>query len=427
MTILVRRILSISFSIGFVIIAIPLLATTAGFRFDWSHVRFGRTGLLVIDVSPSPDRLFLDGKPIKQHGDPIRLTFVPLGSRTIRMEKDGFFPWEATAFVTPGQATRLNAIRLVRSGAPVHLASDVSTICANTNGHTVVFAQGSMVTMLTSPDTTTIPLATLTEPISSCTVTDSGGYVLARSATSVTRISTPDFKTVTVAIPSSAVQIAWDTGRPDHAYALLDDRRVFLLDFALTTLAPLTDHVLGLMTDRGILYLVRDTDGNQIVARTSDGTERIIGTLPSTSASWSLIAPSGDALPVISKENTLSVLSLAKGNLLFTADSVTTAAWSPNGSVLAATGTLEFKLLDMATKTSTLLLRTSTPYTEISWVDDAHLLALHGDAVEWLEAPDRELLTIVTLPERAVAAFLLADTNTVLLLRNGQLLAWTLT
>lgn len=428
MTILTRRILSIAFSVGFVLIAVPLLASTAGYRFDWSHFRFQRTGLLVIDVAPYPDRLFLDGKRVKPRGDPVRLTFVPPGSHTVRMEKDGHFPWEATASVTPGQATRLNAIRLIRNDAPVMLASNVTAVCASKDGRSVAFAQGASVSITAMPEARTTALATLNSPVTTCAVADNSAYVFTRSDTAVTHMTVADATVVTLSIPASTNRVVWDTKHPGRAYALLDDRRLFLLDFGQTTLAPLTDRVLGLTVHDGTLYLIRETDsGNRLLSREADGRERRIGTLPVTSAAWTLIAPSGDALPVIADDQTLYLISLSKGTSSMSVADATTAVWSPNGKVLATAGSLELKLLSPETMASSLLLRTSTPYTNVSWVDDNHLLALHGDAVEWLELQNTDLLTITSFPQRPIAALLLVGSNSALLLRNGELFAWTLT
>lgn len=416
---LTRRILALSFTTLFVLIAIPLLAMSAGFRFDWRHARFFRTGLFVADIAPVPDRILVDGKSVKGRGDPIRVGSLAPGSHAVRMEKDGFFPWEATVQITPGSATQLNALLFVRDTAPTTLATGVDALCASANDLTTAVVQGKTVSLLTA--SVLKALATLPEPVTSCSIADNGAFILARSATTATRIATNDGSTRALTLPEATAAFSWDTERPERAYALFNDRRLFALDFALGTLAPLTNDVLGVHAQGGTLYYVRTTaKGDELVTRDAQGGETSFA-LPVTSASWVIFPPSSGALPLLSSEHELFVTSLSDGTIKTAKDGVATVAWSPDGKTLAAAGALELKLVRPDTDEASLLLRSSTPYTAVSWFDDNHLLALHGDAVEWLELQESELLSIVQLTQRTVTKHFLLDMKMYFLLHDYRL------
>jgi hypothetical protein len=70
-------------------------------------------GALLVDSEPSGARVFVNGQPVGS--TPVVLKEMPVGSRVVRVEADGYRAWSAAIRVVANQETRLD-VRLDRVG-----------------------------------------------------------------------------------------------------------------------------------------------------------------------------------------------------------------------------------------------------------------------------------------------------------------------
>ena len=114
-----RRILLFISIVLFMVLVAPVLLYSFGYRFSTETWQIVRAGGFSISSTPSTGtQIYLDGKLAKKTSLLSRRLFIQgLTPRAykIRIEKDGYFPWEKTLPVYPERVTDIQAL-LVRDG-----------------------------------------------------------------------------------------------------------------------------------------------------------------------------------------------------------------------------------------------------------------------------------------------------------------------
>ncbi len=116
MHITLRRLLFWLFFLAFFAVGTLLIVKTQGFVIDWENLALVKTGGIFIKALPSDSRLFLDGEPYKKPASlwnsGILVKDLLPKTYTVRVERDGRYPWEKTLVVSPGLVASASAIRL---------------------------------------------------------------------------------------------------------------------------------------------------------------------------------------------------------------------------------------------------------------------------------------------------------------------------
>ncbi|MDD5072049.1 MAG: PEGA domain-containing protein [Patescibacteria group bacterium] len=140
MTYKTRRALFIFFVMAFLIIAPLLSFYAAGYKvkLNWPpnfSNSLQKTGMFIFDTSPRGAKIFIDGKPSqlffkkyfnKEQGyirTPAKIKNILPGEYDIRMEADGYWPWEKKLTIEPGQATYAEDIYLFKKDLPLQIIS----------------------------------------------------------------------------------------------------------------------------------------------------------------------------------------------------------------------------------------------------------------------------------------------------------------
>lgn len=117
MPLFLRRIIYLAFIAVFLIVA-PLIALySMGYRYHWGKHRFEQTGLILVDGTPQDARVLVDGVVRATHL-PARIGGLGPNEYRVRVERDGYSPWERRLAVVGGQTTFADAIVLFRTGDP---------------------------------------------------------------------------------------------------------------------------------------------------------------------------------------------------------------------------------------------------------------------------------------------------------------------
>lgn len=106
-----RRLIHWLFVIAFLLAAPAIILSTAGYRYNFARHRFERTGVLVIDTVPAGAKIYVNDK-LRQAKTPARVTRLSPGRYRVRLEKDGFRPWQKSVEIESSQTTFLNGVAL---------------------------------------------------------------------------------------------------------------------------------------------------------------------------------------------------------------------------------------------------------------------------------------------------------------------------
>jgi len=134
----IRDNLFIAFIVVFVIMTILMSLYASGYKFNLSWpLKFNRilqkTGMLIIDTVPKNAKISLNGKMQKIHSlgvfnkgyvtTPTKLKNILPGEYTVRLELDGYWPFEKKIGIYSGQTTFAENINLFRSNLPLLIAA----------------------------------------------------------------------------------------------------------------------------------------------------------------------------------------------------------------------------------------------------------------------------------------------------------------
>ncbi len=111
MNIYIRKFLLIFFVVIFFISAPIVLGYALGYRFDFQNKRVTRIGIIYLESRPKGATIFLNGKKIKEK-TPTTIKRLFPKTYWVRIEKEGFHPWEKHLIVLPNQNTLVSGIIL---------------------------------------------------------------------------------------------------------------------------------------------------------------------------------------------------------------------------------------------------------------------------------------------------------------------------
>jgi len=136
MTLRTRRILYITFLLLFFIITPLLCLYAAGYKINFSKGFIQKTGMLVLDSKPEGARIFLNNKPqqffFKKYytkftgqeessyiNTPAKIKNLLPGEYRVRLELEGYWPWEKKLKILPGVTTYAEDINLFKKNTPL--------------------------------------------------------------------------------------------------------------------------------------------------------------------------------------------------------------------------------------------------------------------------------------------------------------------
>lgn len=120
-----RWILFFFFALLFAASGTALLMVAQGYRYHFAKQRIEKTGEIFVDSKPKGARVFIDELITEKSVEtPARIPGLHSGQYTIRVSKDGFFPWMRTVTVSPGLTALVRDVNLVRSDSVASVARE---------------------------------------------------------------------------------------------------------------------------------------------------------------------------------------------------------------------------------------------------------------------------------------------------------------
>lgn len=134
MTLSTRRFLYITFILLFVTIT-PLVSLYAsGYKLGGGF-KVEKTGILILDTAPREAKIYIDGKPEQKFWrkifnvdasyirTPAKIKNLLPGEYFVKMEIDGYWPWQKKLKILPGQSTYAETVTLFKRDVPIIVES----------------------------------------------------------------------------------------------------------------------------------------------------------------------------------------------------------------------------------------------------------------------------------------------------------------
>ncbi len=127
-----RKILFYSFVAMFFILSAVILPYAFGYKLNFSGMKLQRTGMFDIKTTPAGANIYLNGKKqvsfLSQLSGresaattPIKLKNITPGTYQVRLELDGYWPWEKQLIINPSETTYLEDVYFFKKSQPLLL------------------------------------------------------------------------------------------------------------------------------------------------------------------------------------------------------------------------------------------------------------------------------------------------------------------
>lgn len=344
--------------------AAPLVIFWArGYYIDTKQgVEVIRTGMVLVDTNVPQASVSIDGQAATSERDPVAVRGLLPGRHTVRLEREGFAPWEAEVDVEAEQVTRVDNVVLLRSSPTLATlaAGPLGTFSASPNGAYVVYVvtSGSRqgIWMHTTndgdEDRRLVDADGLGDEVTAEDVdllrwSEDGKALLVHGADRwwllEPHVAAPTAKHLSKLDGIPTTQVQSDPSEPSTVFYRDSQGEVWRWRTASTGAAPerLAAGVVAFTVAPPKLFVLM-SEATELVLGTYDlrlptpkldEVARLTGTAPADL----LVAEGGGQVAVRSSNGSLSVLDHVAGNLEFApiASGVDSARWSPDGALLA--------------------------------------------------------------------------------------------
>ncbi|HBR80121.1 MAG: hypothetical protein UX09_C0052G0003 [Candidatus Uhrbacteria bacterium GW2011_GWE2_45_35] len=330
--------------LGVFLIAAPLVVFyTAGYRLNFEQMSLVKTGLFYLSTNPKGATVILDDKNIGRETTAILKNILP-GEYLVRLEKEGYLPWEKKLEIKENETTFVQKAILFSSTEPtLKIAGPFLLSALDQTGENLAFAltEGSWV-----------------EIWSQNLASDEKKLLLRLSKNSFDKLN-----------------LSWLAGN-DHLL-LVKETRAGLetwLTIDQNGKSQTADETLKneWLSDNQLLFTKNTNTGVDLIRRDQNNSEQTLASLPSGNYEF---IPSPSSL-ILLQEKTRKKIFLIDNRgvdqpiLLNTAAFV--AAWNPqNKNQLLYASDFELHIFDAEKQTDTLLTRVSAPIIDAAWQPSA--------------------------------------------------------
>lgn len=134
-----QRLLYSLFFLLFFIVAPILIVYALGYSFDIKRLTFTKTGIFVIESTPTNSAVYINNDYIGQ--TPLRHTRLLPNRYSVAIKRDGFYTWEKQLTITSGRTTFATDVQLFRDSLPTVIVSGTTNITAvSTKSNTLLYS-----------------------------------------------------------------------------------------------------------------------------------------------------------------------------------------------------------------------------------------------------------------------------------------------
>ncbi|MAF13850.1 MAG: hypothetical protein CMI53_03085 [Parcubacteria group bacterium] len=117
----IRRSLYLTFIGAFIIITPLLILYTTGYRYNFKKHKIEKTGILYLDSQPKNAKIFINDK--YENTTPNRFSRILPDVYQIKIEKDGYYPWQKELEVKSNLTTFGRDIVLFKINSPINIVN----------------------------------------------------------------------------------------------------------------------------------------------------------------------------------------------------------------------------------------------------------------------------------------------------------------
>lgn len=141
MTLRSRRIIYTIFILLFLAVTPIIILYTAGYRYNFQKHKIQKTGILILKSKPEKATIFLNNK-LQKNTTPARIVNLLPGDYSIKIEKDGYYPWEKTLPIESRLTTFAENILLFKKSLPTKIIdSEVDSFILSPDKQKIIYFQ----------------------------------------------------------------------------------------------------------------------------------------------------------------------------------------------------------------------------------------------------------------------------------------------
>jgi hypothetical protein len=417
MTQRVRKYLFLLFLLIF-LIATPLVCLyAAGYKFN-SSFKIQRTGAFNINTKPTNAKIILNDKPQQDFFEkyfflnqgyittPAKLKNVLPGEYIIKLEKDGYWPWQKKLTVEPGQTTFIEHVSLFKKDLPLLLAEGNIKNFSLSPNKKMLAAISDKEVLLAKPDseeqlsyafgTTTISANNYNISWSSnqeMVLIDNWIFSVADWQTPIilNKILNETVKNTKWAVGGDNNLLYFSTGKTLNVYDLTTKKETVIID---------NGNIIDFMIKENTVYYI-NREGKflkLVISRIND--KNLINQVDFPDSDYTFINQDHDLINLLDQKNKILFLINPQNNIQTirqTLNNVNYAKWIDNTKLLFAND-FEVWIFDLDSRNNKLLTRISTPIKSvIPYPNDNYVLFSTEQTINTIELDDREKYNITEI------------------------------
>lgn len=413
MTTKARRILYYIFSVVFVVLTVVIILYASGYRYDLRQKDIYQSGLLVLRCNTVPNRVFIDGKERKIASNTIKVNNLKPGSHDVRLEKDGYIPWQKTVIINPGEASTHRNIDFFREGNFELLLAELQVTAVSPSGKLLAYTKSS------SPNAVSVfNLENEREEYASLQASDAitaiewsptENDIMVSFANLAQRalINLPARNIqVLQFLPSKTEPMSFSRQNPGHLH-LLREKNLIDLNTITGQQVTLLSDIVGWKEYGNRLIAVEQQGGTTNLIVYEDGTSKTLFALPALQ-SPSITESESDIITVHDQESRTLVLGFKQSGKYQTRTftGTTHLAWLEEKDLLVFGNEVELFLYVPKTDETVLLTRSGVQFQEIGWLSPLPVVYVSQETgLQLLQIQDlaiQQAVTISSHPARSV-------------------------
>jgi hypothetical protein len=425
MSLTVRRWLFASFVIIFFIMAGLILPYALGYQFNGTGLKLQKTGMFVIDTEPSGARIYLNSKlqtsnlswlgtqQDKAIKSPTKISHQLPGTYQVRLELDGYWPWEKELQISAGETTYLEDVRFFKQNLPQLLSSNqesvINSSAMSSDNNFLAFTANQEIKLLNlkNNEESSYPQATA-QPLS----WSSQGKFLLNGSMIIDTVNQTSIDLEKI-INQKIKKASWSSDN-DSLLCLETNSGILqhqLSDNKTTLLLSLTNQktiVTDCMLKDGNSYLLKNSNSKSILSIIRDSDLKEIGSIElPRQANYHFANPTSKYINIIDANS--QKLSIIETNLPWSNNynidtlpsSITLSQWINNDELLTASN-FEIAVYNTKDKSEKLLTRVSSRIQNVFWHPSKNYVIFVTDqGVYALELDNRDRYNITRLLDQA--------------------------
>jgi len=409
-----RRLFYTTFLIIFFIITPLLILYALGYSVS-NGFKLQKTGILVIASEPKYAKIYLNGELqrdfLKQFYNkdsykttPQKIKDLTPGEYNIKLELDGYWPWEKKLAVWPGQSTFAEDVKLFKKDTPVSLLQGEKNISTNAKRTDILTwnKKEAAIINLASNEIQNINLGSSTLPENQ----DAGwapnsNKILLGNFLIDENNQTTDLK---AQIDKQGKNFQWDNYSDEYIYYTNNTglSKYRIADKAVTKIIDSTN-VGNFFAKRDFIYFLSNEKDATILNILDTQEKKISNKINLPLSSYSFINKDQDLLNLFDdKHNMLYILDVNSSfkQLKDSLSNVSKKNYWINDTQLLYANDFEIWMYDLESSRKKLITRISKKITNVAWLPtNGHILFSTANSINVIELDDREKYNITKLIE----------------------------